>query len=198
MVDRVTGYLNNNSSFHTEIGKIRLSWWDALELEDVAIRDHKDSLMLGAKNIHADFSLLSLLPPGDLVVDAIRLDQATVNLHTHKGDTTLNINQWISELGTLFGSADTTAKAPVSFSIGSIQLRQSNFSLINHNTDPISSGFDYTQMRFVDVTANAENFRLKNSEISVDIKLLSGIEKTSDLTILELRNNLTDGPKNLE
>ena len=64
--------------------------------------------MIGAAKAHADFSLLSLLPPGDIVVDAVRLDQASLNLLTHSGDSVMNINQWITELGELFASADTT------------------------------------------------------------------------------------------
>ncbi len=161
VIDRVTGYLNENSNFKTDIGRIQLSWWDALELENLTIRDHKDSLMIGAEKAHADFSLLSLIPPGDFVVDAVRLDRGAVNFITHKGDTALNINLWIKELGMLFGSKDTTAKAPVNFSIGSIQLRQTTFSLINNNANPVVSGFDYTNIQFRDIIANAVDFQIK-------------------------------------
>lgn len=198
MVDKVTSYLNENSDFTTEIGRIRLSWWDALELENVSIRDHRDSLMIGAEKAHADFSLLSLIPPGEFVVDAVRLDRADVNLITHQGDTTININLWVNELGMLFGSKDTTAKAPVNFSIGSIQLRQTTFSLINRNADPVVSGFDYTNIRFGDITANAENFQMKGGEIGINIKHLSGVERTSGLNIQELKTNLTYAPTFLE
>lgn len=198
MVDKVTGYLNKNSSFTTEIGRIQLSWWDALELENVSIRDHKDSLMLGIKKAHLDFSLPSLLPPGDLVLDAVRLDQADVNFITHQGDTAMNINRWVTELNELFRSKDTTSKAPVNFTIGSIQLRQTIFSLINYTADSVTSGFDYTDIRFRDIAANAENFQMKDGEIGINIKHLSGIERTSGLNIQELKTQLTYTPTYLE
>ena len=198
MIDRVTGYLNNNSEFHTEIGKIKLSWWDALELENVKIHDHRDSLMIGAAKAHADFSLLSLLPPGDIVVDAVRLDQASVNLLTHSGDSVMNINQWITELGELFGSADTTASAPVNFSIGSIQLRQAAFSLVDFNSDSVPPGFNPSDIRFVGITANGEDFEMSNGEIAINIKHLSGVEQTSGLKIQELKTELTYAPTFLE
>ncbi|SEG39259.1 translocation/assembly module TamB domain-containing protein [Algoriphagus boritolerans] len=198
VIDRVTGYLNENSNFKTDIGRIQLSWWDALELENLTIRDHKDSLMIGAEKAHADFSLLSLIPPGDFVVDAVRLDRGAVNFITHKGDTALNINLWIKELGMLFGSKDTTAKAPVNFSIGSIQLRQTTFSLINNNANPVVSGFDYTNIQFRDIIANAVDFQIKNGEIGINFKHLSGIEQTSGLKIQELKTKLTYAPTFLE
>jgi hypothetical protein len=198
IIDKVTGYLNENSNFTTEIGHIQLSWWDALELENVSIRDHKDSLMLGADKAYADFSLLSLIPPGDFVVDAVRLERATLNFYTHPGDSTLNINRWITELGSMFGSVDTTAKVPVNFSITSIELRQAKFSLVNFNAEPVTSGFDYTKIRFRDITANAANFRMEKGVIGIDIKLLTGIEQTSGVKIHELKTNLTYAPTFLE
>ncbi|MDP2041416.1 MAG: translocation/assembly module TamB domain-containing protein [Algoriphagus sp.] len=198
LIDKVTTYLNKNSNFQTEIGRIRISWWDALEMENISIRDHKDSLMLGADKAYADFSLLSLIPPGDFVVDAVRLERAELNFYTHQGDSTLNINRWITELGSIFGSVDTTAKVPVNFSITSIELRQAKFSLVNFNAEPVSSGFDYTKIRFWDITANADNFRMKKGVIGIDIKLLSGIEQTSGVRIHELKTNLTYAPTYLE
>ncbi len=194
----MTGYLNDNSAFHTEIGKIKLSWWDALELENVTIHDHRDSLMIGAVKAHADFSLLSLLPPGDIVVDAVRLDQAAVNLLTHSGDSVMNINRWVNELNELFGSADTTSSASVNFSIGAIQLRQASFSLIDYNSDSVPQGFDPSAMRFSGITANASDFDLSNGEIGINIRHLSGVEQSSGLKIQELKTELTYAPTFLE
>jgi hypothetical protein len=198
MVHQVTTYLNEKTNFTTEIGKIRITWWDAVELEKISIRDHRDSLMIGAEKAHADFSLLSLIPPGDFVIDAVRLEQAEVNIYTHVQDTTLNINRWILELGALFGSLDTTAKDPVNFSIRTIELRQARFSLANFNAEPAESGFDYTNIKFGGLTANAENFRMKNGQIAINIKHLSGTERTSGLKIEELKTNLTYAPTYLE
>jgi len=191
MIDKVTTYLNENSNFTTEIGRVRITWWDAVELENVSIRDHRDSLMIGAERANADFSLLSLIPPGDFVVDAVKLDQAEVNFYTHLEDSTLNINRWVIELGALFGSLDTTAKEPVNFSISSLELRQARFSLVNYNAKPAESGFDYTNIRFRDLTAIAENFQMKDGEIAINIKHLSGTERTSGVKIEEFKTNLT-------
>ncbi len=197
MIDRVTGYLNKNSNFTTEIGRIRLSWWDALELKNISIRDHRDSLMLGAETLYADFALLSLIPPGDPTIDAVRLEKAQVNLLTHAGDSTVNISLWVDELSALFGSTDTTATA-TKFYIDAIELRQTEFSLVNFNAEPVAEGFDYNRMVFREISANASDFRLEGSEIGIDIHLLSGVESNSGLKIQELKTNLAYSPKFLE
>lgn len=197
MIDRVTGYLNSNSTFKTEIGKIRISWWDALELENFTVRDHKDSLMIGAELAYADFSLLSLIPPGDPTIDAVRLEKAKVNLITHPGDSSMNINLWIKDLSDLFGSSKKSTTG-TKFYISAIDLRQTEFSLINYNAEPLTEGFDYTRMVFKEITGNASDFRVENSEIGIKIKLLTGVESTSGLKIRELKTILTYSPKFLE
>ena len=197
LIDKVTSYLDSNTSFKTEIGTIRLSWWDALELQNVQIRDYQDSLMIGADRAYADFALLSLIPPGDPVIDAVRLEGAKVNLLTHVGDSAMNINRWVDELSEMFGSKDTTASS-AKFYITSLEIRQSEFSLMDFNSEPITEGLDYNRLLFKEITGNATNFRLENSEIGLDIKLLTGTESTSGLKIQELKTNLTYAPKYLE
>jgi hypothetical protein len=197
MIDRVTGYLNANSKFTTEIGRIKLSWWDALELKDVSIRDHRDSLMLGAETLYADFALLSLIPPGDPTIDAVRLERAQVNLLTHEGDSVLNINRWVDEITELFAAKSTTA-TKAKFYISAVELRQTQFSMVNFNKEPLTEGFDYNRMVFRELSGTAANFKLEGPEIGIAIQRLSGVESTSGLDIQELKTDLTYSPKFIE
>lgn len=197
MVDRLTGYLNANSNFTTEIGRIKLTWWDALELKNVTIRDQQDSVMIGAETLYADFALLSLIPPGDPTIDAVRLERAQVNLLTHEGDSVLNINRWVDEISDLFTAKSTTA-TKAKFYISAIELRQTQFSLVNSNKEPITEGFDYNRMVFKELSGSAADFRLEGAEIGIDILRLTGIESTSGLDIQELKTDLTYSPKYIE
>lgn len=196
-IDKVAGYLNERTSFRTEIGKIRISWWDALTLENLQIFDHRDSLMIGAEKAYADFALLSLIPPGDPTIDAVRLEKAKLNLITHSGDSLLNINRWVKELSQVFGSTQPSTSA-TRFFISSIELRQSEFSVLDLRAEPIAEGFDYTRLEFKEVTANADKFSFVGSKLGLEIKLLSGVESNSGLKIQDLKTNLTYDPKYLE
>lgn len=196
-IDKVAGYLNERTSFRTEIGKIRISWWDALTLENLQIFDHRDSLMIGAEKAYADFALLSLIPPGDPTIDAVRLEKAKLNLITHSGDSLLNINRCVKELSQVFGSTQPSTSA-TRFFISSIELRQSEFSVLDLRAEPIAEGFDYTRLEFKEVTANADKFSFVGSKLGLEIKLLSGVESNSGLKIQDLKTNLTYDPKYLE
>lgn len=196
-IDRITSFLNSDSEFTTEIGKIKLNWWDALYLEEVKIYDSRDSLMIGVDRAYADFALLSLLPPGDIEVDLIRLEKAKIHLFTHSGDSIISINQWVNELSERFGSSEPSSK-PISLKFKTIELRQSEFFLVDFNSEPIEQGLDYARLQFDEITANAENFTLNGSTIRIDIKMLTGKEINSGLNIREFKTQLTYDPAFLE
>ena len=197
LVDKMSVFLNENSNFNTEIGQIRLNWWDALEIKGVSITDHRDSLMLESTSIQADFELLSLVTTGKPVINAIRLEHPRVRLITHQGDSVININLWVDELAELFESQEPST-SPVKFGIKSIELRQAEFDMVNYNSEPVTEGMDFSRLKFSDITANATNFYLDGGDIGISIKLLSGKEQTSGLTIQELKTDLIFSTEFLE
>ena len=197
IIGKVSVYLNSNSSFNTEIGQIRLNWWDALELKEVRITDHRDSLMLESSSIQADFELLSLITPGDPIINAIRLEYPRVRMITHEGDSLMNINFWINDLTALFGSQEPST-TPVKFGIKSLELRQGEFSMFNYNSEQVNEGMDFSRLRFSVITGNATDFYLDGGEIGIKINLLSGRELTSGLTIEEFKTDFIYSAEFLE
>lgn len=193
VIDTVTGILNKDSSFHTEIGKVSLNWWDVLKLENVEIRDQQDSIMISAGTLKADFELLSLIPPGNPTINAVRLERGKLHMTVHEGDSSLNINRWIAEL-----SSGSSSGGSADFYINSIEIRNMEVFIINENYEPIDEGMDYTRLKFGDITLNARNFRLEGPEIRADIRVLSGVELSSGLVIQNLVTNLTYTPEFLE
>ncbi|MEB2775979.1 translocation/assembly module TamB domain-containing protein [Algoriphagus sp. D3-2-R+10] len=197
VVNKVTGILNSNSAFHTEIGKIKLTWWDALELENVIIRDHRDSLMIGAKKINADFELLSLIPPGITTINAVRMEDAKLHMLTHEGDSAMNINIWVEELANMFSSSNKST-SPTQFKINTVELRNSEIFMVNEITNAITQGLNYNKLRFSDITLNASDFYLKGPEIGANIKMLTGTELTSGFEIMELKTTMIYAPEFME
>ncbi|WP_439488282.1 translocation/assembly module TamB domain-containing protein [Algoriphagus sp.] len=197
VISTVTGVLNNNSNFHTEIGKIKLTWWDALELDDVIIRDHRDSLLIGAKKIHADFELLSLVPPGITTINAVRMENAKLHMLTHEGDSAMNINLWVEELAGMFSTSKKSAGS-TQLKINRVELRNSEIFIVNEITDALTKGLNYNKLRFSNITLNADDFYLDGPEIGADIQMLTGTELTSGFEILELKTDMTYGPEFME
>ncbi len=195
-IDKVTGILNEDSEFQTEVGQIKLNWWDALELRDVKILDHRDSVMIAAEALLVDFEISSLLPPGSPSLDQVRVEKAKIQLLTHEGDSSMNINRWIEELNDRFGG--TSSGSPTVFGIESIAIRNSEFALVNYNSEPITDGLDYNRLRFKELNTNASKFLINGDEISISIKLLNGLESGSNLAIQEFKTDLLYSSEELE
>ncbi len=193
LVDKITRSLSEKTNFRTEIGTIHLSWWDALRLENVAVYDQKDSLMIGAEELYADFSIISLLSPGNPQVDHIRIEKARIHLINHKGDSSLNINQWISALG-----STSSEKPTARFFINELELRQGTFAYSNLKAAPITEGWDYSRMEWKDMTANATNFRLEGPNLGLEVGNLSGTERFTGLQVNQLQTQLQYSPEVLE
>ena len=197
LVDKVTRTLSEKTKFRTEIGTIQLSWWDAVTLEQVKVFDQQDSLMIGAEQLYADFSILSLLPPGDPQLDLIRIEKARIHLINHAGDSTLNINRWITALGEAFGS--TSTEAPTSrFFINDLELRQSTFAYSDLQAPAITEGWNYNRMEWTELSVNAADFRLDGPKIAIEIGDLTVNERYTGLQIKQFETQINYSPEALE
>lgn len=196
-ISKVTAYLNENSNFQTEIGKISLNWLDALQIHDLSILDHKDSIMLQADIALIDFNLLSLIAPGDLGLNAVRLEAPKIHLITHSGDSLINLALWINEINTLLGSKNPNS-SPTNFDINLIEIRQGKFDWSDFNQEAIYEGMDFNRLKFTDITVNANEFYVDGSEIGLDIKLLSATELSSGLIFQEIKTDFTFSDEYIE
>ncbi|MFC3417610.1 translocation/assembly module TamB domain-containing protein [Algoriphagus hitonicola] len=195
-IDQITGYLNKNSDFKTRIDRVAINWWDAISISQLEIKDHQDSTMIFAESAFIDFEVNSLLSGSGPKLDEVRIEEATIQLLTHSGDSAMNINRWIKELSSLFGSSNSSGGGR--FSIGKLELRESAFTLANYNADTIPTGLDYNHMRFREIEASASDFYVEGDEIGIDIELLAGIESNSGLEIKEFTTDLTYNSELLE
>lgn len=195
-IDKVTDFLNEGSKYHAEVGHIKLNWWDALELRDVKILDYKDSTMIAAEALLIDFKINSLLYSGPPSLNQVRIEKAQIHLLIHEGDSSININHWITELNERFGGS--TTGGATKFGIGSIAIRDSEFFLINFNSEPITDGLDYNRIKLKALNTNLTDFELDGAKINISVKLFNAIETGSKLAIQEFKTDFLYSLEELE
>ncbi len=184
-VDSAANYLNQRSDFKTEIGKIRLNWWDAVKLQDVTIFDHKDSLMIGSQVIEVDFELNSLFAAGNPKLQEVILTNPDLHLISHEGDSLMNLNLWVLQMTEVFGSG-TSSKSDSKFGIDLVKIRGGTVHIENLGYAPFEEGFDYNHLKFDEVFCNADSFYVTGGEIGINVQMITGIESSSGLEIKEL------------
>jgi hypothetical protein len=195
----LTTYISKHTDFPTRISKVKIRWWDAVSLEDVVIYDHHDSLMVSLGEVYIDFSLSSLLDRNNPSLDQIRLERGNVRLLFHEEENYLNLAEFLSRLGKLFPEASKDPDRPdTQFSIGNISLKNTSVDILNYGASPIESGFDFNNLKFRNLSADADALTAKAGIINMKINFLQGLESTSGMVFQQLRTEFTYAPTYME
>jgi hypothetical protein len=195
----LTNYITENTKFETSISKVRIRWWDAISLNDVVIRDHHDSLMVDLKEVYIDFSVRGLLDRQNPSIDQVKLEEGNVRLLFHTDESYINLAEFIARINNLFPSAPRDpSKKPGKFTIENIHLDKTSLDIINYGAVPISEGFDFNNLKFRDLIADADGFYAQGPEIGVKMNYMRGEEKTSGLVFQQLKTVFTYTPTFME
>lgn len=196
---KLTDYLTKNTGFETSIERVKIRWWDAVSLEDVRILDHHDSLMIDLSEVYIDFSIKGLLDRKNPSVDQIRMQEGNVRLLFHPGETYLNIAEFIERINNLFpGEPREPGQEPSKFSIDNIYFKQTSLDILNYGATPITEGFDYHNLKFRKLTADADNFYSKGPKLGLKLNYMRGTEATSGLEFQQLKTVFTYTPTYME
>lgn len=195
----LTDYLSQNTEFQTSISQVRIRWWDAVSLTDVVVYDHHDSLMVDLKEVYIDFSIRGLLDRENPSIDQIKLHQGNVRLLFHPSESYINLAEFIERINNLFpgGERDPTKKS-FKFSIDNVHLDKTSLDIINYGAKPVTEGFDFNNLKFRDLIADADDFYAQGPEIGVKLNYMRGEETTSGLVFQQLKTVFTYTPTFME
>ncbi len=188
----LTDYITDNTGFHTSISKVRIRWWDAISLSDVVIYDQKDSMMVDLDEVFIDFSVAGLLNQNNPSLDLIRLKGGNLRLLSHPGEKNINISEFFLRVNNLFipKERDPNRKS-VRFDIDNISFDKTSLDIINYVGKPVEEGFDYNELRFRNLVADADEFYTYEGVISFKINYLRGVEENSGIVFQQLKTDFT-------
>lgn len=195
----LTNYMSEKTGFQTSISKVRIRWWDAVSLQDVVVHDHKDSLMIDLEEVYLDFSFKGLFQSENPHIDQIKMQRGNVRLLFHRGDEYMNISEFLGRINELFPSKpkDPEKKTP-RIDIDNIYFKETSLDIINYSARPVSEGFDYNNLKFRNLVADADDFYSEGPVIGLKLNFLRGQETTSGLELQQLKTNFTYSPKFME
>lgn len=195
----LTDYISDNTGFRTAISKVQIRWWDAISLKEVTIYDQKDSLMVNLEEVFIDFSISAIIDKNNPSIDQIKLKKGNVRLLTHSEETRINISEFLFRINTLFVSGEKDPnRESVKFSIGNIYLENTSLDIINYSANPVTEGFDFNQLNFRNLIADADQFEIGEGLIAVKLNYMRGEEANSGLLFQQLRTDFTLAPTYME
>jgi len=187
----LTNYISKNTGFETSISKVRIRWWDAVSLNDVIIYDHYDSLMIDLEEVYIDFSIAGLFDRENPSLDQIKMESGNVRLLFHAGENYLNIAEFFSRINELLPAKKDSDKKSGKFSISNIYFKETSLDIINYNAEPVIEGFDYNNLLFRNLVADADDFYTQGPTIGMKVNYLRGVESTSGIVFQQLKTDFT-------
>ncbi|MFO7864583.1 MAG: hypothetical protein R6U85_11320, partial [Salinivirgaceae bacterium] len=158
-----------NSEIH--IGHIYLKPFRTLELNDVYVSDDQKDTLFYIEQLSASITWLGI-SSGYIWLDEVNLDNGRVYFNT---DSTgeMNLLRFINS----FGSSTDTSSSDFTLRISNINVRETHFRLTGYRPEYVPYGMNYEDMFFKNLNLDSEEFKLVNSDISMNIQHLSGREQ---------------------
>jgi len=156
-----------------DIESVNIHPFNIIQLNQVYINDKRDSTILKADKIYAEFELKALLD-NQLIFSSARLSDFDVRLSKDSASAPLNI-QFIIDA---FKPKDTTKKSKLDVKINSINISNGNFHFDVENRPYVFDKFDPNHIRVSDLNAKLSLKSLRPDSLNVQIKKLELKEKS--------------------
>ncbi len=172
---QTANYLSSQLNTEVTIGGFRLNWFLEAVITDIKILDKHNHVLLEAKKIRADVKSIDL-KNRNLVLNAIALNFADINLIQYKSDSSLNL-QFIIDY---FSSpvVDTTYSQPWLVHINNLKLIGSHFSLRDERYMRPGRGIDFSDMDLSKLNLEVKNILIKGDSLIGDFKQFTFKEKS--------------------
>lgn len=192
---KVLAELNARTRETANFKKIRIKWFDFVEIKGLEVLDYRKNTMISANRMQVDYQLGRLLHDGQLSFDLVSLEEGGLHLKKYQDTMNINLIEWIYGLGSLQpASADSVTNArsgqPFELAVGKVRLEHFQFSYENQLSDSLPGDkFDYSHF-LVDIPGGFfENFSLRHDTIQADIRSLVAKDQATGLALQSLKTN---------
>ena len=180
---KLTESIRENSDVNLSVGRVSISYFGRLKLNEVYVEDHHQDTLLYVRELRSSLfgfrNLLNNTPDlGNTSADGF-----TFNMKRYRGEDIDNLSIVLDKLRT----EPTGEKKPFELLIRDINITNGYFTYVDENLEvPVI-------IEFNDLNFQAEDLKVVDSEINVDIKTLSAREGRG-LDIVHLSTNFAYSP----
>ncbi len=151
-----------------------------LIIEDILIKDKHGEVLLSAHEIGLQPGRFSL-KKHQFNMHRVLLEDANIQLLTHQGDSSLNLQFFIDYFASKEITPETTdtVKTPGwNISVSNVVLKNTHFHFQDKNNPAIPIGMDYTNIDVSGINLDMSNIRFDGDTIHCNIRHLSATERS--------------------
>ncbi len=171
--ERIVLELKNKLQTDLGIGSLYIRPFNTIQLNDLYLKDQRDSTILIAQKIYADVEILPLLN-NKLIITVSKLSDFEVNLSKDSANAPLNI-QFIIDA---FKPKDDKKKTKFEIQINSLNIADGRFKFDINDHPYLKDKFDPNHISITDLNAILSLRSLETDSLNIQIKKLTLQEKS--------------------
>lgn len=192
LAGEASDYLSKELGATIRIDEVAITFLDRVVLDKVYVEDLEGDTLLYVKHLNANLSVFDLKNKL-IVVDDITLDEGNIEIKKYKGDEKPNF-QFIVDY---FKKDTESSSDPFEIKTGALELIDVDFSFEDFNTEKKDFGVDFKHLDANNVNLLAENIRLHEGDITLDLKQLK-LSERSGLVVEDINSTVAVGPSGLK
>ena len=163
---KLTNSLQENSDVNVNIGRVSISYFGDILLNDIYVEDHREDTLFTAKEISSSILSYSKLMSNAPELGDTRIEGLNMHMRRYKGEDRDNLGILIQKLQ----KEPTGDPKDFNLTAEDVQITNSRYSFIDEN-------LDRSDVLVVDdLNIYANELRIFNSNIDIDIGMLRGYE----------------------
>lgn len=179
LAHKVLELVSAQTDHSISIERVKISWLDQANLEEVLIRDWQNDTLVYSESISLNYGVRSILRGDYLNIDEIDANNLRLKLIKHDSISKLNLTVFLQAL-----KNDTLKKESRSIYVEQVILRNLNLSLDDKTKDHDGSRLDFSNLNFQIPDFSIATLSIRDT-ISGEIIQMSGLEENSGFTISE-------------
>lgn len=192
VTQQVLKYLTNNSGFEMTLASLDIDWLGAkATLKELSIRDLQKKQMIFAQKININFDYQTVLQKGNITLEKVEVDQASINLAIDAETKQLNIVDFSDTLAHVFANIIPVSSSPkkkrkssasIKLIIKQIVLKDNYFGYDDNRSEPFIDHklFDYNHFGLDNIYLKASQFLQASDTTQIQVDMLKAKELGSN------------------
>ncbi len=184
ILKKITDYISKETKSTLSFGKIRLVFFNKIEINDLIVKDQHNDTLLYAQRITAGIRQISRRNKSYKLGKVVVIKPVFALITDSTG--LMNLNWYLNMLQR---PRDTTSTKSPYFQINQIDISDGRFLLINKYSRPTKTPIDFNNLRIAEINAIVENLNNFKDSTKLDIYNL-GFRESTGFIVKKLSSSL--------
>lgn len=178
LAQKVLELISDKTNHEISLARVRVSWLDQANLEEILVRDLKNDTLLYSHEMLINYKIWDLINGDYLNVEEIKANQLRLKLTKHDSTSQLNLSEFLNAL-----KKDTVQKASKPIYLDQVVLSSLKLTLRDKTKAKDTSKLDFSNLDFNIPEFTLAELSLRSDTIAGDILQMRGVERNSRFTI---------------